>query len=167
MENPSTPKRLVTGIEAYRAAKKAGRIRIIPTSDNFGNSLLAIEQDITDPFTEERSINVLGNINTENIRKGREHLEKMMNEGDNNIPNELGVQQLLKNAESSRKQAEESTRQAEARKLAFQDRLADMDAMLADALAVEEKAKADYEARLAEDSEAVKKMIADKSKKAV
>jgi small-conductance mechanosensitive channel len=157
-----TPKRLVTSIEAYRAAKVAGRVRIIPQSDSFGSIVLSIEQDFTDPFTEEKSINVVSSITSESIRTGRENLQKLMNEGDTNNPQEQGVESLMKHAENLRKQADAAERQAEARKSAFQDRLADMDALLADALAVEEKAKAEYEVKLAATTKAVEKKIVEK-----
>lgn len=148
MDTQNIPKRLVMSIEAYRAAKKAGKITIIPTTDSYGNVIIATEQTIQDPFTGEQSVNVVANITSKNIAEGIERTKKLRDEGNPDNAQDMGVQALRKNAEISRKQADEYEARAKEREASYADRIADMEAWLHDAEAVEAESKKRYEEEL-------------------
>jgi uncharacterized protein YoaH (UPF0181 family) len=152
-------KRLVTSIEAYRAARAAGKTRIIPMTDSYGQVAISVEQDVKDMYTHEDSINVLPNIRPEQIKSAVEEVKKLMNEGTPNDQSQTGVEQHLKNAENMRKQAEHFEKQAEERRKLFSDRIADMEALYDDALESEKQAQAEYERKIAASTAAVERKV--------
>jgi hypothetical protein len=164
METTNIPKRLVTSIEAYRAAKKAGNIQIIPTVDSYGNVMLSTEQIVHDPFSHEESVNVVANIVPQSIKNGIESLEKLRDEGDKQNPQDMGITALRSNAETQRKQADDYEARAKEREENFAVRLADMQAWLHDAEEIEKVEKEKYEKRLTETTAAVEKKVKAEAK---
>lgn len=165
MDTTTYPKRLVTSIEAYRAAKKAGNIQIIPTVDSYGNVVLATEQIVHDPFSHEVSVNVVANIVPKSIKDAIESVKKFRDEGDPNNQQETGVKALRDNAENLRKQAESYEDRAKEREEKYADRIADMEAWLHDAEAIEKVEKEKYDKFFNETTGAVEKSISTKNEK--
>jgi hypothetical protein len=156
------PVRHVSTIEAYRAARAAGNTRMIPFTDGYGNVLISIEQDVLEPFTHEKTVNIAPNLKPSDIQLGIENITKIMNEGGAEGQGEMGIEAMLKNAESQRKQAEAYEKQAAERKAKFADRILDLEALLADAVEVETAAKAAYDKKLEENAKALEAKIKDK-----
>jgi hypothetical protein len=159
METQNLPKRLVPTIEAYRAAKKAGNIAIIPRVDDYGNVALATEQIVHEPFTHEQSINVVANITSETIKDLIEKTTAFCKEGDNQNPNETGVDALLENAKRLRKQADDAESTAKIRSEKYGERIADLEAWLHDAEEVEKVEKEKYQQRISETAKALEKVV--------
>ncbi len=152
-------RRMVGMIEAYRAARKAGKTRIHSTIDSFGNVLLNIEQDYCDNYTQEVVIHVLPSVTSQKLSEALEEIKTFVEKGSE----QQGIQGTIamrNTAESLRKQAEDWEKKAATREEEFAGRIEDMQAMIDDAIAEEAKAKAEFEKMVANVAADVEKAVA-------
>ena len=165
MESQKQPQRRMVGmIEAYRAARKAGKTRMNATIDSFGNVLLNIEQDYCDNYTQEVTIHVLPSVTSQTLIDALEELKTFVEKG-NEKEGVQGTIAMRKTAEDLRRQAEDWEKKSAAREQEFAGRIEDLQAMIDDAVAEEAKAKAEFEKTVTNVTADVEKIIAKESTK--
>lgn len=157
-------RRMVGMIEAYRAARKAGKTRMNATIDSFGNVLLNIEQDYCDNYTQEIVIHVLPSVTSQKLIDALAELKTFVEKG-NERENIQGTIAMRTTAETLRKQAEEWEKKAAAREEEFAGRIEDLQELIDDAIAEEAKAKAEFEKTVTNVTTDVEKIIAKESTK--
>lgn len=152
------PRRMVGMIEAYRAAKKAGKTRITSLIDSFGTVRLDFEQDYCDSYTQEVTVNVLPSTTSKQLKDYLETLKTFVSKGDEQQGIQ-GTEAMRKTAENLRKQADDWEKKAEEREKEFASRLEDAQAMIDDAIAEEEKAKKQFEKSITQTAKDLEKSL--------
>lgn len=154
------PQKILTvKIDNYRNSRNFGKIKVVTHVDVYGNISAAVEQTTHDSFTGEERVLVAAPITLESINEGLERVQAQLQKGDPNNPEDIGIESIKTNIESSKKQVQLWEKRLVEREKFYAEEISNLEAMRDDVSEALEKAKKEREETVKAAAEAAKKVV--------